>query len=182
MTQREFTAIVRFLEGAYRTKLDATEAAAYFAVLKAHTAQAVMAEAMRLSASEESRYGFPKPGQLVPLPGAQGGIRLRCPHCRELFTGQQAIRITSPDGLPSEGYFDHTEGRFVLPPFQAHVRDCNPGLSDVPTEKLHAWAARLQNFRGLPGPARIRMLEALGEALLARGETLDLEPEVPFAG
>jgi hypothetical protein len=65
MTIDEFGRIVAFIEGAWGGEMAAKQRDAYWLILRESSAAAVMAEAVRLARSSRSRYGIPKPGELL---------------------------------------------------------------------------------------------------------------------
>lgn len=65
MTQEDFGKVVAFLEGAWGVEMPGKQRDAYWLILNQQPAAQVMAEAVRLAKSSRSRYGLPKPGELL---------------------------------------------------------------------------------------------------------------------
>jgi len=65
MTHAEFEKVIAFVEGSWNVELAAKQRDAYWLILRDSTAEAVMTEAVRLARSSRSRYGVPKPGELL---------------------------------------------------------------------------------------------------------------------
>lgn len=65
MTQQGFDAVVTLLEGAFRTTLTAKERDAYYAIWSDQPDDAMKRAAVAFCRSEQGRFGFPKPGDLI---------------------------------------------------------------------------------------------------------------------
>lgn len=66
MTKAGFDKLIRYLEGAFRVKLAQHERDAYWLTLGPDDDAVTFERAIEYVRSERARFGFPKPGELIP--------------------------------------------------------------------------------------------------------------------
>jgi hypothetical protein len=85
VTREEFDGAIGFLEGAFRTSLTDNERGAYWLLWSRFPLGIVMPMAVAFTQDRErSKYGFPRPADLIPTPEELTGL-----HMRRLLDGDE---------------------------------------------------------------------------------------------
>lgn len=85
MTREEFGKVIGFLEGAFRVTLKENERDAYWLLWSRFPLGIVMPMAVAFTQDRErSKYGFPRPADIIPTPEELTGL-----HMRRLLAGDE---------------------------------------------------------------------------------------------
>jgi hypothetical protein len=92
MTPEGFDKLVRYLEGAFRTQLEQHERDAYWLTLSQDDDAVTFRQAVAYVRSEDSKYGFPKPGDLIyHAPPAPPAYMVEAAETERLYGSRPAL-------------------------------------------------------------------------------------------